>query len=131
MRERVRALAEGLARRTTRRGFFSRGADVAFGTLIGAAAGTLARPDGAAAGGTTRCAFPGSGPCPCETCQANGVCAKPCIILTFWYTSGCWVTGGGTITCCDCDCQGYEEIGWCGCGSDYHTNPDLCPDGTA
>jgi len=124
----IRELAEGLARRTTRRGLFGRGAEVAFGALAGAAAGTLLRPGGASAGGGTRCAFPGP-PCPCTSCQSNAVCAKPCIILTQWYTSGCWVTGD--VTCCDCDCMGFGGTGWCGCGTDYHNNLDNCPGGTA
>ena len=40
----LRHAAEGLARKTTRRGLFGRGADVAFGALIGAAAGAATRP---------------------------------------------------------------------------------------
>lgn len=112
-----RRMSEGLARRTTRRGLFGRGVDVAFGLLAGAAAGSLTRPDAVIAGGGTVCAFPGP-PCPCPGCQTNGVCAKPCVINTTWYASGCWVTGG--VTCCDCDCQGMEGIHVCGCGTDYH-----------
>ncbi len=131
MREKIRAVAEGLARKTTRRGLFSRGANVAFGALIGAAAGTVTRPDSAGAVGGTVCAFPGR-PCPCSACLSNGVCAKPCVILTQWYTSGCWVTMAGTVTCCDCDCQGMiEDTGWCGCGSDWHNKTENCPEGTA
>jgi hypothetical protein len=127
----VRTLAEGLARRTTRRGLFGRSSDVVFGALAGAAAGTLARPwSGATAGaGTTNCSFPGP-PCECATCQSNGLCAKPCVILTTYYASGCWVTGQGG-TCCDCNCRGLNEVFICGCGSDYHGEPDNCPDGAA
>jgi len=127
--ELIRRLSEGLARRTSRRGLFGRGAEVAFGALAGAAAGTLAQAGSASAGfGATVCGFPGP-PCACEACRSNGVCAKPCVILTAFYTSGCWVTS--SITCCDCDCQGLGGIGWCGCGSDYHNNLDFCPDGAA
>jgi hypothetical protein len=120
----LRRVTEGLARTTTRRGFFGRGADVAFGTLIGAAAGTLTRPDGAIAGGGTVCVFPGP-PCPCNECLDNGTCAKPCVILTQYYASGCWVSGG--VTCCDCDCPDLGGRGWCGCGTDWHNNPANCP----
>ena len=119
-----RRMSEGLARKTTRRGFFARGADVAFGTLAGAAAGTLTRVSGVGAAGSTDCAFPGP-PCECDKCQHNGVCAKPCVILTQFYAAGCWVTG--TVTCCDCDCQGIHGFGRCGCGSDYHNKPSVCP----
>ena len=119
-----RSVSEGLARKTTRRGFFGRGADVAFGTLAGVAAGTLTRVSGAGAAGSTVCAFPGP-PCECDKCQHNGVCAKPCLILTAYYAAGCWVTG--TVTCCDCDCLGIHSFGWCGCGSDYHNKPSVCP----
>lgn len=113
----IRRMSEGLARRTTRRGLFGRGADVAFGLLAGAAAGSLTRPGAVIAGGTV-CAFPGP-PCACDHCQTNGVCAKPCVINTTWYASGCWVTAG--ITCCDCTCprEGGGTV-TCGCGSDYH-----------
>ncbi len=132
-----RRVSEGLARRTSRRGLFGRGADVALGALIGAAAGTLTRPGLVRAthfGGNTDCQFPGP-PCACDKCVragsgSNGVCAKPCVILTQYYASGCWVVTGegkGTITCCDCDCQGLDGIGWCGCGSDYHSNAAFCP----
>ena len=129
--------AESLARKTSRRGFFGKGADVAFGALTGVAAGTALRP--ALAGATTRntfCAFPGR-PCLCDQClrpdgvTTNGVCAKPCLIHTFWYANGCWTTtpsGKDTITCCDCDCQGHGDVKVCGCGSDYHNNPELCPE---
>lgn len=121
----LRHAAEGLARKTTRRGLFGRGADVAFGTLIGAAAGTLTRATLASAGGGTVCAFPGPA-CACDHCQLNGVCAKPCVINTTWYSSGCWVTG--SVTCCDCTCPGAtggQVV--CGCGTDYHNNPSNCP----
>jgi hypothetical protein len=117
-------LSEGLARKTSRRGLFGRGADVAFGALAGAAAGTLMQAGGAVAGQGTVCIFPGP-PCHCDQCQENGVCAKPCIILTAYYPSGCWTSG--TVTCCDCDCPGGQGSGWCGCGSDYHNNPQYCP----
>ena len=122
----LRRVSEGLARKTTRRGFFGRGADVAFGTLIGAAAGSLARAGGAEAAGGTVCSFPGP-PCACDYCQTNGVCAKPCVINTTWYASGCWTTG--TVTCCDCTCprQGGGSPQACGCGSDYHNKPVNCP----
>ncbi len=121
----LRNLSEGLARRTSRRGFFGRGADAAFGVLAGAAAGTLARPGGAIAGpGGTVCIPPGP-LCVCNKCQTNGVCAKPCIILTTYYASGCWTTG--TVTCCDCDCHGVDGITSCGCTTDYHNNPANCP----
>ena len=133
MREPVRPIAEGLARKTSRRGLFGRGADLIFGALIGAAAGTATRPGSAGAhpspDANTHCVFPGP-PCACEHCLSNGVCAKPCIIFTTFYASGCWVAHNGA-TCCDCDCQGLGGINWCGCGSDYHNNLDLCPDGTA
>ncbi len=124
-----RSVSEGLARKTTRRGFFGRGANVAFGALAGAAAGTLTRAGGATAGPGTVCAFPGP-PCECDKCLrvsgvTNGVCAKPCVILTAFYAAGCWVTG--SVTCCDCDCQQIHGFGWCGCGSDYHNNPVNCP----
>jgi len=133
--ELFRRVTEGLARKTTRRGFFGRGAEVALGTLAGAAAGTLAGTRGVGAGGTA-CAFPGPA-CPCEGCQASGVCAKPCSMMTFWYAAGCWVTStpGGPVTCCDCDCNGlvpgYPTFDVCGCGSDWHNNPALCPNGNA
>ena len=121
----IREVSEGVARTTSRRGLFSRGANVLFGALAGAAAGTAIRGGGSAiAGAGTVCAFPGP-PCPCADCQSNGVCAKPCVILTTYYATGCWVTQG--ITCCDCDCPGVPGTGWCGCGSDYHNNPTFCP----
>jgi hypothetical protein len=127
----IRRATEYLARKTTRRGFFGRGGDVAFGALIGAAAGTITRAGDAAAATSTFCAFPGPA-CPCDGCLSNGMCAKPCIIMTVFYAGGCWVAFnsklGHNITCCDCDCNG--QLGptqVCGCGSDYHNNPDLCP----
>lgn len=134
MNEPVRPIAEGIARKTTsRRGFFGRGMDLAFGALIGAAAGSALRPEGAAAdqfdwGG---CAFPGR-PCLCQGCRPNGMCAKPCVINTTWYASGCWVTSTGT--CCDCTCTGELQPpggAVCGCGSVYHNREKICPDGTA
>ena len=123
----IRKLSEGLARKTSRRGFFGRGADVAFGTLIGAAAGTALRANPVSAGAGTVCAFPGP-PCSCENCLANSTCAKPCVINTTWYAGGCWVTG--SVTCCDCTCDDIPGRGWCGCGTDWHGNPENCPDGT-
>jgi hypothetical protein len=127
-----RVVTEQLARRTTRRGLFGRGAAATFGALAGAAAGTLARPGGAQAGLGTVCFFPNDDPCPCDACQANGVCAKPCIVWTAAYVSGCWTAGpGGGTVCCDCDCQDYQSIGLCGCGSDYHNNLQFCPKGNA
>lgn len=36
-------------------------------------------------------------------CQSNGVCAKPCVILTTFCVSGCWVELG--VTCCGSDCR--------------------------
>ncbi|MDZ4278474.1 MAG: hypothetical protein U1B78_04985 [Dehalococcoidia bacterium] len=124
--------SEELARRTTRRSFFGRGADLVFGTLIGAAAGAATRPLGASAGSNTECAFPGP-PCSCDKCMrpdgvtTNGTCAKPCVMNTNWYASGCWVSPSG-YTCCDCECPDVSGSGWCGCGSDYHNNPSLCPE---
>lgn len=126
MKETVRNVAEGVARTTTRRGFFGRGADLLFGALLGAAAGTAARSRGVSATHVvnTVCIFPGP-PCPCDGCRTNGVCEKPCIIMTVYYASGCWVTGG--VTCCDCDCNGFGGRDVCGCGSDYHNDPHNCP----
>ncbi len=127
----LQRVSERLARKTSRRSFFGRGADVAFGALAGAAAGTLSQAGGVSAGGGTVCIFPGP-PCACDKCQTNGVCAKPCIILTTYYASGCWTTG--PVTCCDCDCHGLDDIygnptNACGCGSDYHNNTTNCPGG--
>ena len=124
----IRKLSEGLARKTSRRGFFGRGADVALGTLIGAAAGTALRANPLSAGAGTLCAFPNGTPCSCENCLANSTCAKPCVINTTWYAGGCWVTG--SVTCCDCTCDDIPGRGWCGCGTDWHGNPENCPDGT-
>ena len=127
----LRRATEVLARKTSRRRLFGRGADVMFGALAGVAAGSLAQATGAVAGPGTLCAFPGP-PCACDHCvrvgsASNGICAKPCLILTEFYAAGCWVAGaGGAVTCCDCDCQGLNNIGWCGCGSDYHSNPTNC-----
>ena len=120
----LRNVSEGLARKTTRRGLFGRSAELATGALLGVAAGTLTRPGGASAFSHTVCFFPGP-PCPCDGCTDTGPCAKPCIFNTTWYTSGCWVTSG--VTCCDCDCQGMEGIHTCGCGTDYHLDPNNCP----
>jgi hypothetical protein len=121
----LRRTSEGLARKTSRRSLFGRGTGVAFGALIGAAAGTLGQAGGASAGGGTSCSFPGP-PCACDKCQHNGVCAKPCIILTAFYAAGCWVSNTGA-TCCDCDCHGIGGTGWCGCGTDYQNDPANCP----
>jgi hypothetical protein len=126
-----RRVAEGLARKTTRRGLFGRGADVAFGTLLGAAAGYATRPGAAVARyEVTSCAFPGPA-CACDGCLSNGLCAKPCIIMTYYYAGGCWVIFNPKIsqnvTCCDCDCNGFQGFQVCGCGSDYHNNPEFCP----
>lgn len=123
MRASVRGVTEALARKTTRRGFFGRGADVAFGALAGAAAGAATRASSVVAGGGTVCIFPGPA-CPCDGCAAGGTCAKPCIFNQCCYASGCWVTGD--VTCCDCDCNGLEGIQTCGCGSDYHNDPQFC-----
>ncbi|MDZ4278476.1 MAG: hypothetical protein U1B78_04995 [Dehalococcoidia bacterium] len=133
MNDQVRATAEGIARKTSRRGFFGRGADLLFGALTGVAAGEGFRRRPAGAGGTTECVFPGP-PCACENClrpdgvTSNGVCAKPCVILTQYYASGCWVSFPGGFTCCDCTCPDIPFSGWCGCGSDHHNNPSLCPE---
>ncbi len=117
-----RSLTERLARKTSRRGLFGRGAELATGTMLGVAAGTLTRPGAASAGVGTVCAFPGPF-CGCDGCNSNGLCAKPCVINTTWYASGCWVTGA--VTCCDCDCNGFQGHNTCGCGSDIYS--DLCP----
>jgi hypothetical protein len=122
----LRRVSEQLARKTSRRGLVGKGADVAFGTLIGAAAGTAIRPEAAIAGAGTVCAFPGP-PCTCTNCLENATCAKPCVINTTWYSGGCWVTG--TVTCCDCTCGDIGGRGFCGCGTDYHLNTANCPDG--
>jgi hypothetical protein len=129
----LRSATETLARKTTRRGLFGRGAEVAFGALLGVAAGSALRAGRAMAGvAGTACVFPGHQPCPCEGCQPNGVCAKPCIVFTGIYASGCWITAGanGNVTCCDCDCNGNvpgSSVDVCGCGSDYHNDPAYCP----
>jgi len=122
----IRSVSEEVARKTSRRGLFGRGPSLLFGALAGVAAGSVAEGvSGAVAGGpATVCVFPGP-PCPCDNCLPNGICAKPCTIVTAYYASGCWVTQG--ITCCDCDCPGVPGTGWCGCGSDYHNNPTFCP----
>lgn len=123
--------SEGLARKTTRRGLFGRSADVAFGALIGAAAGTITRAgDAIADTRDTYCQFPGPA-CGCDGCLSNGMCAKPCIIMTFYYAGGCWVSSnpklGHNVTCCDCDCNGFQGFQVCGCGSDYHNDARFCP----
>ncbi len=119
-----RSISEGLARRTSRRGFFGRGAEITTGALLGVAAGSLGRPGSALGGGGTICNWPG-GPCePCEFCLDTGLCAKPCIINTTWYASGCWVTSG--VTCCDCTCPPGSIRTLCGCTTDWHQNPANC-----
>jgi hypothetical protein len=121
---------EALARKTSRRGFVRRSADVAFGALIGAASGTLGKAGGAIAAGPTVCAFPGQ-PCPCEGCLHTGVCGKPCRIMTQFYAAGCWVSyddqAQRDVTCCDCDCNGFQNVEICGCASDYHNDHRNCP----
>jgi hypothetical protein len=110
--------SEGLARKTSRRGLFGRGAEVATGALLGAAAGTTH----VSAGLDTVCDIPGA-PCPCDHCSSGGVCQKPCTFYVL-YPSGCWVFKN--VTCCDCLCP--DVVGRaCGCGSDYHNNPKHCP----
>jgi hypothetical protein len=132
--ELIKRVSEGLARKTSRRGFFGKGAEIATGTLIGVAAGSALGPErvGARHIYNTVCAFPGNG-CPCDGCSAGGVCKKPCIIMTVYYASGCWVTGN--VTCCDCDCNakldfpasiGGGPANVCGCGTDYHADPHNC-----
>ncbi len=124
--ELLRRVTEGLARTTSRRRLFGRGAEVATGLLIGAAAGGVLGARRASAGvAGTACDFPDARPCPCNDCQSNGVCAKPCVFLTAGYASGCWVASG--YTCCDCICPDVAGNGWCGCGADYHNNPAFCP----
>ena len=121
--------SEGLARRTSRRGLFGRGAEVATGALLGIAAGVLTDPHRASAGLASVCEPPGPF-CPCELCRAAGTCAKPCTFLHF-YASGCWATYshalGTYVTCCDCDCRAVEGVSWCGCTTDYHHDPENCP----
>lgn len=137
MKDLLRPVTESLARRTSRRGLFSRGAELATGVLLGAAAGTLTRAGPVSAGGGTVCGFPGP-PCPCDACN-GGTCAKPCIFSQCCWASGCWVTGG--VTCCDCACGGmvndidpdlsHAAIGTaiftCGCGSDFQGKSTVCP----
>ena len=126
MSEPFRNVAENLARRTSRRGLFGRSAQLVFGVLAGTAAGAALRGGAVSAGGGTACEFPYGQPCSCADCQSTGVCAKPCVILTTFYATGCWVTGA--VTCCDCDCPDQPATnGWCGCGSDYHNDPAFCP----
>jgi hypothetical protein len=120
----LRNVSEEVARRTGRRGFFGRGAELLFGALAGAAAGAALNAGTGRAGENSTCAFPGDA-CPCENCQSNGVCAKPCHIYTAFYASGCWVSYEGA-TCCDCDCEPAGGF-VCGCGTDYHNNPAFCP----
>ncbi len=124
MKEPLRDIAEGLARRTTRRGLFGRGSDMLFGALAGVAAGSLTGANSVTAGGrATVCAPPGPF-CLCEHCLDSGICAKPCVINTTWYASGCWVSSG--VNCCDCTCPPAPEgRGVCGCTTDYHA--ENCP----
>ena len=122
--EPLQRLSEGLARKTSRRGLFGRSAELATSVLLGAAAGTLMRPGFAFAGGTA-C---GNLTCPCDGCQSTGVCAKPCIFDTRYWASGCWVVNSQPpVTCCNCECQGLQGIGFCDCASDYHGEPANCP----
>lgn len=123
----LRPVSETIARKTSRRGFFGRGAGVLFGALAGTAAGVATSGVARAGGDETVCGFPGGRACNCDKCLPNGLCAKPCTILTAFYASGCWVDDG--FTCCDCDCPDQPTNGWCGCGSDYHNNPAFCPGG--
>jgi hypothetical protein len=113
----IRKLSERLARKTSRRGLLGRGTDLAFGALIGVAAGAVTRPDSATAAPGTVCFFPANRPCACEHCQANGTCAKPCVFYTIGYANGCWVTD--SVTCCDCTCGDLPDA-HCGCGTDLH-----------
>lgn len=125
MSDPLRTVAEGIARKTDRRGLFGRGAQMLFGALAGTAAGVAVRSTTSGLPGTV-CSFPSSRPCSCDKCLSNGVCAKPCTILTTFYAAGCWVEGG--YTCCDCVCPDIPNTnGWCGCGSDYHNNTAFCP----
>lgn len=122
---RLQPVAEKLARTVGRRSLLGRGVEFATGALVGAAAGSFVNYRAATAGGLpTVCKFPGP-PCPCDECNPTGVCAKPCVLLTEWYVSGCWVMNG--VTCCDCECPDVIGNGWCGCGSDWHNDPELCP----
>src|SRR4029077_2101967 len=112
MSEPFRNVAENLARRTSRRGLFGRSAQLIFGVLAGTAAGAALRAGDVGAGGGTACSFPYGQPCSCADCQSSGVCAKPCVILTTFYATGCWVTtpaGQATVTCCDCDCPDQPD----------------------
>ena len=134
----LQRFSEGLARKTSRRGLFGRGAEVATGALLGVAAGTLTQSKPVGALHLTVCGFPGRA-CPCSGCNDNGMCAKPCVINTTWYASGCWVFTG--VTCCDCACGGMvndidpdlshaaigEGIFTCGCGSDFQGKSSICP----
>jgi len=126
-----RSVTETLARKTSRRGFFGDGLTTAFGAMAGVAAGTAATRRKAGAGffSDTVCFFPRDLPCPCDSCLSNGTCAKPCVIYTIAYASGCWVTDG--VTCCDCTCPGSPGSGDCGCGTDWHNDPEYCPKGNA
>ena len=127
----IRSVSEGLARTTSRRGLFGRGAQLAAGALIGVAAGSVGQAGRAGASLDTICLPPGP-MCPCNDCQASGVCAKPCTFLVT-YASGCWVDYNTklrtSVTCCDCLCPDvtFPPSGSCGCASDYHNNPVLCP----
>ncbi len=128
MKNVLRPFTEALARKTSRRGLFGRGAQIATGAVLGVAAGKIVRPGSAIAGIGTICVFPGPA-CPCDGCRDTGICAKPCVINTTWYATGCWVSIG--VTCCDCDCQGFQNTGVCGCGTDFHNIAANCPDGKA
>ena len=125
-----RNLSERVARKTTRRGLVGESLTTAFGALAGAAAGSTIGVRGVSAGRPdTVCIFPRNTPCPCQDCFVNGVCAKPCVIDTIAYSTGCWVTDG--VTCCDCKCPDAPNTGDCGCGTDWHNDTANCPDGLA
>jgi hypothetical protein len=127
----VRNISETIARKTSRRGFFEDSLRGAFGVLAGVAAGTADGSTKTLAGSPpdTVCFFPRNEPCPCENCLENGTCAKPCVIYTIAYASGCWVTDG--VTCCDCTCPDAPATGDCGCGTDWHNDATNCPNGNA
>jgi len=117
--------SEGLARKTSRRGLLSQGADLTTGALLGLAAGTLTWADPVSAGVSAAC---NNLTCPCDGCQSTGVCAKPCIFDTRYWASGCWVVNSQPpVTCCNCDCQGLQGIHFCDCASDFHNDPTNCP----
>lgn len=132
MKNPLRPASEEIARRSSRRGFLGRSLNLAFGALAGTAAGAGLPRDSTAVVGTS-CNFPKFAPCPCDECARNdgiatGVCGKPCVIWTSTYASGCWVAGNNAdIICCDCVCPTAAGSTSCGCGSDYHNDPEFCP----